>query len=133
MRAAIVVDGVVTNVLTLASIDAYGGPGIAIAIPDDSPVGRGDAHAEGTFMRVEPVSVPQVITPSAFLSLFTAQELNAAAAHPALAGWWRIYEGLREGVERDSARTLEALDALLALEIITPARAAAIRDQWPRT
>ena len=132
MRAAILIDGVVTNVLTLGSIEAYDGPGTPIAIAEDSTVGRGDVYVDGAFARATPVPVPQTITPSAFLGLFTTQELNAAAIHPALAGWWRVYEGLREGVERDSARTIEALDALLALEIITPERAAAIRDQWPR-
>jgi hypothetical protein len=131
MRAAIIDDGIVTNILTLDNLGDYSGPGLAVALPAEAPVGRGDTYADGVFTPMNRPAKPRVMTPSDFLALFTTQELNAAALHPALAGWWRVYEGLREGVERDSARTAQALDALVALEIITPQRAAAIVQQWP--
>jgi hypothetical protein len=131
MRAAIIIDGVVRNVITLATIADYQGPGIAVALAEEQPVNPGDLYHDGGFLTAAGASKPQTITPSEFLAFFTDQELNAAATHPALAGWWRVYEGLREGVERDSPRTLRALDILVALEIITPQRVAEILQQWP--
>lgn len=132
MRAAIIIDGKVTNVITLAQIGDYNGPGLAVSVADTARVNAGDSYVDGVFAPATAPAKPRTVTPSDFLSMFTTMELNAAATHPALAGWWRVYEGLREGVDRDSPRTAQALDALVALEIITPQRAAEIVQQWPR-
>jgi hypothetical protein len=132
MRAAIITNGLVQNVITLAQPNDYTGPGLVVALADAQRVNPGDSYVDGVFLTAATNPRPRTVSPSDFLSMFTAAELNAAATHPALAGWWRVYEGLREGVERDSARTAQALDALVALEIVTPQRVAEILQQWPR-
>lgn len=131
MRAAIVQNSKVTNILSLNQPGDYSGPGIVVTIGDSQSVNTGDSYADGVFIAASVMPKPRTVSPSDFLSMFTTNELNAAATHAALAGWWRVYEGLREGVERDSARTAQALDALVALEIITPQRVAEILQKWP--
>lgn len=136
MRAAIVIDGVVQNVITLDQISDYSGPGTIIALGENQPVNPGDLYANGQFTTPPAVPVYKVLAPGRFLSLFTDGEYAHAKARETttLARVWDYLYLVREGVEHPSinADTQTALDALQAVGSITAERKAAIIADWPR-